>query len=100
MATRLFCTRMLRLLNMNHKQYGQDKTAAIDRVCTAHLTAPFRSRGLSALVPIVVESNGRGERAYDIYSRLLKDRIIFLTGGVSRIVSNFPPPPAPLLCRN
>ena len=31
-----------------------------------------------ALVPTVVEQTGRGERAYDIYSRLLKDRIIFL----------------------
>ena len=34
------------------------------------------------LVPIVVEKSGRGERAYDIYSRLLKDRIIFLGGQV------------------
>lgn len=32
------------------------------------------------LVPIVVEQTNRGERAYDIYSRLLKDRIIFLGG--------------------
>ncbi len=32
------------------------------------------------LVPIVIEKSGRGERAYDIYSRLLKDRIIFLGG--------------------
>jgi ATP-dependent Clp protease protease subunit len=35
-----------------------------------------------ALIPIVVEGNGREERAYDIYSRLLKDRIIFLQGEV------------------
>jgi ATP-dependent Clp protease, protease subunit len=35
-----------------------------------------------SLVPMVIESTGRGERAYDIYSRLLKDRIIFVTGGV------------------
>jgi ATP-dependent Clp protease protease subunit len=34
------------------------------------------------LVPIVVEKSGRGERSYDIFSRLLKDRIIFLAGGV------------------
>ena len=34
------------------------------------------------LVPIVIEKSGRGERAYDIYSRLLKDRIIFLGGAV------------------
>ncbi len=36
----------------------------------------------SALVPMVVEQSGRGERAYDIYSRLLKERIVFLTGTV------------------
>src|SRR3989441_768516 len=34
------------------------------------------------LVPMVVEQTNRGERAYDIYSRLLKERIIFITGGV------------------
>ncbi len=34
------------------------------------------------LVPMVVETTNRGERAYDIYSRLLKERIVFLTGGV------------------
>ena len=36
-----------------------------------------------ALVPTVVEQSGRGERAYDIYSRLLKDRIIFLSDEVN-----------------
>jgi ATP-dependent Clp protease protease subunit len=34
------------------------------------------------LIPMVVEQTGRGERAYDIFSRLLKDRIIFVTGGI------------------
>jgi len=38
---------------------------------------------MSYLVPIVIENTGRGERAYDIYSRLLKDRIIFLGGPVT-----------------
>ncbi|MBC7237665.1 MAG: ATP-dependent Clp protease proteolytic subunit, partial [Chloroflexi bacterium] len=33
---------------------------------------------LNALIPMVIESTGRGERAYDIYSLLLKERIIFL----------------------
>ncbi|MCB9948513.1 MAG: ATP-dependent Clp endopeptidase proteolytic subunit ClpP [Rhodospirillaceae bacterium] len=42
----------------------------------------FDSPRMSALVPMVVEQTNRGERAYDIYSRLLKDRIIFLTGPV------------------
>src|SRR5215813_2236202 len=36
----------------------------------------------NTLVPIVIEKSGRGERAYDIYSRLLKDRIILLNGPV------------------
>jgi ATP-dependent Clp protease protease subunit len=42
----------------------------------------------SQLVPIVIEHSGRGERAYDIYSRLLKDRIIFLGGPVDDDVAN------------
>ena len=42
----------------------------------------------SVLVPIVVEQTGRGERAYDIYSRLLKDRIVFLGTGISDEVAN------------
>ena len=41
-----------------------------------------------ALVPIVVEQTGRGERAYDIFSRLLKDRIIFIGTPISDEVSN------------
>jgi ATP-dependent Clp protease protease subunit len=40
------------------------------------------------LIPMVVEQTGRGERAYDIYSRLLKDRIIFLGGGIDDHVAN------------
>lgn len=42
----------------------------------------------SSLVPIVVEQTGRGERSYDIYSRLLKDRIIFLVGPVEEHTAN------------
>ena len=42
----------------------------------------------AALVPIVVEQSARGERAYDIYSRLLKDRIIFLVGPVEDNIAN------------
>ena len=41
-----------------------------------------------SLVPIVVEQTGRGERSYDIYSRLLKDRIIFLGGAIDDQISN------------
>ena len=40
------------------------------------------------LIPMVVEQTGRGERAYDIYSRLLKDRIIFMGGGDRRHLAN------------
>jgi len=40
------------------------------------------------LVPIVIEKSGRGERAYDIYSRLLKDRIVFLGGPVDDSTAN------------
>jgi len=40
------------------------------------------------LVPIVVEQTGRGERAYDIYSRLLQDRIVFIGTGINDDVSN------------
>ena len=40
------------------------------------------------LIPMVIEQSGRGERAYDIYSRLLKERIIFLVGPVSETTAN------------
>ena len=40
------------------------------------------------LVPMVVEQTSRGERAYDIYSRLLKERVIFLVGGIDDAVAN------------
>jgi len=43
---------------------------------------------LNQRVPFVIESTGRGEREMDIYSRLLKDRIIFLTGGIDDEVAN------------
>jgi len=43
---------------------------------------------MNNLIPMVVETTNRGERSYDIYSRLLKERIIFLTGGVNDDVSS------------
>jgi ATP-dependent Clp protease protease subunit len=43
---------------------------------------------LNTLIPIVIEKSGRGERAYDIYSRLLKDRIILLGGPVTDETAN------------
>ena len=47
-----------------------------------------RSEIVSTLVPMVVEQSARGERAYDIYSRLLKDRVIFLVGQVEEHMAN------------
>ncbi len=41
-----------------------------------------------SLVPIVIEKDGRGERAYDIYSRLLKERIVFLGTGIDDMIAN------------
>jgi ATP-dependent Clp protease protease subunit len=40
------------------------------------------------LVPMVIEQSGRGERAYDIYSRLLKERVVFLVGPVTEVTAN------------
>ena len=47
--------------------------------------APIQNLGM---VPMVVEQSARGERAYDIYSRLLKDRIVFLVGPVEDHMAN------------
>ena len=40
------------------------------------------------LIPMVIEQSDRGERAYDIYSRLLKDRIIFIGSAIDDVVAN------------
>jgi ATP-dependent Clp protease protease subunit len=48
---------------------------------------PGDPQGLG-LVPMVIEQSGRGERAYDIYSRLLKERVIFLVGGIDDKTAN------------
>lgn len=47
----------------------------------------YEPRGLG-LVPMVIEQSGRGERAYDIYSRLLKERVVFLVGPVNEVTAN------------
>ena len=49
---------------------------------------PDEMREQAALVPMVVEQTSRGERSYDIYSRLLKERIIFLNGPVEDMMSS------------
>jgi len=48
----------------------------------------IRERSVEMLVPIVIEQTNRGERAYDIYSRLLKDRIIFIGAPIDDVFSN------------
>ncbi|MBV8210997.1 MAG: ATP-dependent Clp endopeptidase proteolytic subunit ClpP [Burkholderiaceae bacterium] len=40
------------------------------------------------MVPIVIEQSGRGERAYDIYSRLLRDRVVFIVGPINEMTAN------------
>ena len=47
----------------------------------------LETRGLG-LIPMVIEQSGRGERSYDIYSRLLRERIVFLVGPVNDAVAN------------
>ena len=47
----------------------------------------FEPQGLG-LIPMVIEQSGRGERAYDIYSRLLKERVVFLVGPVNEVTAN------------
>ena len=47
----------------------------------------LETKGLG-MVPIVIETSGRGERAYDIYSRLLRERLIFLVGPVTDQTAN------------
>ena len=52
----------------------------------------WKQRGVDpsglGLIPMVIETSGRGERAYDIYSRLLRERVIFLVGPVSEASAN------------
>lgn len=53
---------------------------------TRHSSSPITAAG--GLVPIVVEQSARGERSYDIYSRLLKERVIFIVGQVEDYMAN------------
>ena len=46
------------------------------------------NQNISSVIPMVVESSGRGERAYDIYSLLLKNRIVFLGSEINDQVAN------------
>ena len=51
------------------------------------MQSPWEPQGLG-YIPMVIEQSGRGERAYDIYSRLLKERVIFLVGPVNDMTAN------------
>ena len=55
--------------------------------CSGTRAAAQDAEGLG-LIPMVIEQSGRGERAYDIYSRLLKERVVFLVGPVNEVSAN------------
>ena len=59
----------------------------VEDLVNAHLATRQEPQGLG-MVPIVIEQSGRGERAYDIYSRLLRERVIFLVGPVMDQTAN------------
>src|SRR5690606_33650424 len=51
-------------------------------------SGPFRDQSINGLVPMVVEQTTRGERAYDIFSRLLKERIVLLGTPINDAIAN------------
>jgi ATP-dependent Clp protease protease subunit len=59
----------------------------VEDLVNAHLSQRQDPQGLG-MVPIVIETSGRGERAYDIYSRLLRERVVFLVGPVMDQTAN------------
>jgi len=59
----------------------------VEDLVNAHLAQRQEPQGLG-MVPIVIEQSGRGERAYDIYSRLLRERVVFLVGPVMDQTAN------------
>ena len=59
----------------------------VEDLVNAHLSQRQEPQGLG-MVPIVIETSGRGERAYDIYSRLLRERVVFLVGPVMDQTAN------------
>jgi ATP-dependent Clp protease protease subunit len=63
------------------------RNSLVEDLVNAHLAQSQEPRGLG-MVPIVIEQSGRGERAYDIYSRLLRERVIFLVGPVMDQTAN------------
>jgi ATP-dependent Clp protease protease subunit len=55
---------------------------------TTYRMEPMQEPSALGLIPMVIEQSGRGERAYDIYSRLLKERVVFLVGPVTDSTAN------------
>jgi ATP-dependent Clp protease protease subunit len=64
---------------------GVRRADGIELVNWQSNTPDFQGLGL---IPMVIEQSGRGERAYDIYSRLLKERVVFLVGPVTEVTAN------------
>jgi len=64
------------------------RNSLVEDPVNAHLAADRREPQGLGLVPIVIETSGRGERAYDIYSRLLRERVVFLVGPVADATAN------------
>jgi len=56
-------------------------------ISKTQMSSAMEPQGLG-MVPIVIEQSGRGERAYDIYSRLLRDRVVFIVGAVTEQTAN------------
>ncbi|HVG05434.1 MAG TPA: ATP-dependent Clp endopeptidase proteolytic subunit ClpP [Burkholderiaceae bacterium] len=56
-------------------------------ISKTQMSSAMEPQGLG-MVPIVIEQSGRGERAYDIYSRLLRDRVVFIVGPVTEQTAN------------
>ncbi len=66
---------------------NQQLTSHTSLSATQSITGSSQADALG-LVPMVVETTGRGERAFDIYSRLLKERVIFIVGGIEDNMAN------------
>lgn len=86
----MYRSRLNRLVNYSYRSlFSSSADCSVDLIQSNHLLVSTKSstviksvRGLH-LVPIVVEQTGTGERSYDIYSRLLKERIICLMGAIN-----------------
>jgi ATP-dependent Clp protease protease subunit len=64
------------------------RNSLIEDLVNAHLAVQAQEPQGLGLVPMVIEQSGRGERAYDIYSRLLRERVVFLVGPVMDQMAN------------